>query len=619
MRMKQSLIVFALIFGVAIQIGFGQSLSAFYTLSEESKQLGFAEGKDYSLTSASKNTASISFDAVSEFPVDLKFEFTTETRHVDNSKFTIQLGNSKKVDVVISKSERSGMNSQVYINGEKQEYQEFWVSRTAEEPKGMRTFMITVRLNGNNLGIVHEGEMGAMIVSQNCAADSRALRIESNSLGKTSVKVVVDTENMPKLSCFAKAGLKIRSGISLKSEAVGRIPFGKEVYILEKSVLESGNAHYFYGNSTEGDLQVEDLSSKMVKVLYGDKVGYAYGGYLIPLRPHTRKGHTVSSHRGWNVNHFDDEVYHNGELVYKKVTFDFSKFHFSNMAVSQRSLLARTLFPDLLTKEKIAEMLQSNDLHRVKKTANGMNYECRVFVEKNEIMEVVYTAQKVGLKTQLSNISKQYVIANNLNMRASKNTKSDILTKIALGEAVKVIDNSGDFQVLGGVRGKMIKVSYNGKEGYVFDAYLSPIAPVTLIEEPRYDIYEVFSKTLYSDKFEKWKHDSVNKGSYDQLFEYGEWEQQWMVVPSRDKFQALKTLRTVCPFINDVSFKWNEAMGDYEITGDRSKRIEITGYEGQTYIIKYENDEMLDGTAIWIEQIDENLYKVSVVLETPGC
>lgn len=66
---------------------------------------------------------------------------------------------------------------------------------------------------------------------------------------------------------------------------------------------------------------------------------------------------------------------------------------------------------------------------------------------------------------------------NGLNMRSKPYPNSRVITKVFYGKTVEVLEKTTEELQLGWVNGNWCKVRYRGREGYVFDGYLSSLVP----------------------------------------------------------------------------------------------------------------------------------------------
>jgi len=362
--------------------------------------------------------------------------------------------------------------------------------------------------------------------------------------------------------------------------------------------------------NTQGDLKVGDISSRMVHVMYGDKVGFAYGGFLFPFeRVDKNNKNTAANLQGWDVNRLEiEEVFHKGQLIYKIAKIDFRDEIVGSMDPTQRKLLLTKLFPEELTMAQLNEFSKKTETNLLK-IGKGLDTEFYKIRSNSDlgILSFEYKRIQKGFLEKIKTPTVGYITASQLNMRKSINPKSEIITKIPIGNMVEILNEQSDFIVIGGAHGRMTKVQYKDQEGYVFDAYLSPTPLLPSAGNiPYYDLDKAYKAIIDRPDFSDWKH------NYSQNW-MGEY---YMIVPSRDKFQALKSLRQFYPLINDLDFKWDDAKQDYNISSS-NREISIRKEEdGSVWISKYYDE---GGINISINKIKNHLYKVSISYEEPGC
>ena len=66
-----------------------------------------------------------------------------------------------------------------------------------------------------------------------------------------------------------------------------------------------------------------------------------------------------------------------------------------------------------------------------------------------------------------------YVLAvSGLNLRESPDLNGKVVAKVPFGQKVKFLEDTGQELTVGNLSGHWTKVQYQGKVGYLFDAYL---------------------------------------------------------------------------------------------------------------------------------------------------
>lgn len=610
MKLFKILMLSFLVFGI-FKSSQAQDVSSFYKVANTDASYDFNNG--YQLL---KNGAEsqIQFKATENLPIALNVILTAQGNDAGSTIFAITFGNQQTLQLNIPFSKESHLEN-VYVNNKRKESSFYTNSYQNYNDKATVRFNIII---GNDfVEFIHINYLGEIERMQRYTIDNPSINIISTNTGKSFANIELQTEILPQLSAFAKNGLKIRKEANLNSERLNSIPYGEQVYILED--LENKDLEIYELDNTKGNLKVGGLSSKMIRVLFNNTVGYAYGGYLVPLLDYLGKEnnyHTVEI-ENWDLKYYQgEEVRLNNQLATKKVVIDFNSYDFEKMDNSQRPLIASTLFPKLLTKEKIGDLVEHNKTQLVT-LKNGQYTEyCEVTTADYQIAKIVYTKIKTDLTAQLKSEKTHYVTATKLNLRASSNLKSKILTSIPFGKSVEILDNNSKFTTIQGIRGKMVKVKYDNQQGYVFDAYLSPTQPFTTSSKKISDVTR-FEKVMGFRK-SKWKH---NIGfAYEVNWHISPEFSPWAIIPSRDKFQALKTIRDICPTLNDVEFSWNENKQAYDVRSSNPK-VQITVTDN-SWVISYPDATMNEAGAkivIVINTIAENLQKVLVSYEEFGC
>lgn len=597
--MKIKLIVIVLFLMSFYQSVDAQDFSAFYQLSN-SENYSYDKKIGYQLN----NTSTISFSPLSQETLDIRLEASVEKQYEDDTKFNISFGNGENLSFSIP----FGDNRRFMTIKGKENIAYYHIGYDENQKKAMVSRSIILRVSKNKVRMVVDGEIGGVFMdSKEYLIKDRKINIKVVSGGKIIVKPEIETAFLPKLSSFAKNGLKLHKSADLKSASIATIPYGGKVIVI--SDLKRSYTYEEERVDTRGNIKFDGLSSKMLKVMYNNKIGYAYGGYLLPFyRIKPSDNQVFNNFEGWTSRDMSEEVYYQNELVLKKGMIYFNS---DIMDATQHKLLASTLFPKVLSINKINTLLQTNKKHVLKATSGNFEEHYEVVVAQNQLKSLEYTKLRNGTLDVLTSNKTAYVVASKLNMRTSNDPKSEVITKIPLAASVSIIGSTkSPFLVLGGVRGKMIKIQYNNQEGYVFDAYLSAMKPPSGLHNQDYP--RSFMSALDKNK-SKWKHSSIDVEDYEL---YG--GIPWMVIPSRDKFQAIKTLRILFPELDKLSFKWNAAKNDYDITSP-TKTIDISVSGNRWNIDIYEDEEQMSGISIIIETITDNLQKVTVDYISIGC
>ncbi len=606
--MKIILRLFSTLFLINIgTFSFAQDFSVFYENDDREATKHTKYG--YDLTSSSISKAEQTFSAIDQSnTIDINFEFFYEKAQEKNTTLIIKVGNKKTIEFTVDLANSSSIS----INGQAKKEAYFVDLATYREPYHSKS--VVLRIAKDHLRSINMGELGNTFTSERYSIDSRNFSVRAISKGKTFVKLGMNTSYIKKLSSFAQNGLKVRAEPNLKSKQIGSIPFGEQVYILD-DVDDKNIDLYGIPINTKGNLKVGKLSSRMIKVMYGNKIGYAYGGFLFPM---TRKDANYDekydmSFNGWMMMQIGaDKIFRNKKFTYWHGIIDFENDFWKGLDETQRDFLALTLFSDALTENNLTNFQKQNKTQSVEKVINGFDVRCEVTINRGKTTKIHYKMAKTGFLKSLESHSNGYITASNLNMRASSNTQSKVITKIPFGKKISIIDqSSSDFKVIGGVRGKMIKVAYNGNTGFVFDAYVSPVQPIKLTNQKETPSTN-FGRAVLG---KEWEVLDLNNSSIKCTVP--SYNSGWLIVPSRDKFQAIKNLSTICPIINDLSFKWNKNQETYQVTSSNSK-IEMTILPDSWCIVIPNPKSDYERTIIMVRTLGKNFHKISVATEFMG-
>ena len=318
------------------------------------------------------------------------------------------------------------------------------------------------------------------------------------------------------------------------------------------------------GTNTKGNLKVGDVSSRMVKVMYGNKIGYAFGGFLFPINRVNSFDIRPVNVKGWNLKDIEgEEIFYQKEQVYQQVTIPFRKDKYSLMDDSQRNLLLLKLFPDDTTLVNLKEWCQNNAAHKGRfdnfkysRERNGFTEIYNVGVTEGKVRYFKYEKTSKDFLKRIATPSTAYVFANQLDLHSSIDTNSPVIAQIPIGEQLTILNTEvSEFMVIENIHGKMTKVNYKNQAGYVFDAYLSPIP---LLEKtsalPLKEMGKQFSQLIQKRGFAEWKYRNLSEDAPSVTC---------LIVPSRDKFQAIQTLRQFYPSIDDLVFSWELEESSY--------------------------------------------------------
>lgn len=619
--MKTSFI-FSLIF--LFSYAANAQLSAFYTTATNAP---FNEKTGYNILKANEKTGSISYKSLNEEVIDLEVIWTFDKKKATSDDVVfLTFGQKKTVTLEYRIADEKCF---IIQNGESIEVN--FIDNHSYE-NDLEHHGIMLRITPNYVQIMEMGELGGIYFLKPLPFDSRDFELKAQANTSIDVSVSFLEYNFPKLSCVAPSNLSIRESNSLSSKKIGSIPYGESVIVLNKTVKIEGFSQISYeAVDTKGDLEVEDLTSKMIKILYNGQVGYAYGGYLLPLRKYTTEEEKYAA----NLNDWTgeaivfDQIYDKEVLFFKNIKIDFRQEPWQGLTKSQRGLALKTLFPNLKMfqddnyktlitgknyfsgDEEDLLPVRYADYKHEEYIENEMDEELTVgtfHFNKNEPIVFEYKklstffAEKIKAETA-------YVTASSLNMRKTSDSKSEVLAKIPFGEKVeKQYQSDEDIQIIGGVRGIMQKVKYKNQIGYVFDAYLSPILPPSQVMNS-FDLNEIITKSAKTQHFS----DNSQGREFCKIPHYSP---SWTIVSARDKHQIIKTFRKAFPNLELLKFNWDEAKQDYVISTNSDKILIHQTRTSWCICLGGEND--YERSIIIIETLDENIQKVTVTEEFMG-
>jgi hypothetical protein len=591
--MKTILLFFTFFISSLFQFTEAQSLSAFYKVT----------GKEHVVDIEKATSETIKLESLNDETIDLKFSMKVPSATSEATKMIFSLGNNQTVDFIISFI--NGGSGEFKVTGQPNENNYFLDYENYDETEEFNNISFSLRIAKDNIRVFLSGEMGGSYPSKKFPIDSRDITIKMETAGKATLTTSVDTEHLHSLSSFSDNGLKIRQTPDLRGKQVGSIPFGEKIYVLEN--LDKNDIYDSWSANTQGDLKVGNVSSRMIKVLYNDKIGYSYGGFLMPFERLDKSDTKAISLQGWSLETIDaEEVHYQKQLALQKIIIEFPNGKYADMDVSQRKLLLAKLFLGAFTMEQLNVLCQENKAVSTERYSEDFIEVYNFEVENNAIIKLEYRKTRKGFFNKVDEISTRYVNASQLNMRSSIDPKSDIITKIPMGAKVTTLNSSSDYMVLGGIRGKMTRIKYKDQEGFVFDAYLSGGKLFPKSTATSFELEKQFKIMVESRGFSEWEHRNGN------IYEPSG---QSIIVSSRDKFQAIKTLREFYPLINELKFTWNKAKKDYDITTNkRQVSIEKVGEKWLIY------KEIEIGTMIIsVETLADNIQIVTFFIEEIGC
>jgi uncharacterized protein YgiM (DUF1202 family) len=619
--MKTSFIFSFLLLSYAVNA----QLSTFYTTNTNAS---FNERTGYSILKANETKGNISYKSLNEEVIDLEVFWTFDKKNADSDDIvSLTFGQDKAITLQYQLADGKCF----IIQNEKSIEVNFINGYSSEGNLEQHSLMF--RITPSYLQIMQTGELGGNYFLKPLHFDNRNFELKAQAKSPIDVKVSFLEYHFPKLNCIAKSNLSIRESNSLSSKKIGSIPYGEPVIVLNKTAKPEGFSQMSYHDvvDTKGDLKVEDLTSKMIKILYKGQIGYAYGGYLLPLRKHTAEdGKHVPNLNNW-TNEFIvfDQIYDKDFAVIKKIKIDFRLKPWQGLTASQRGLVLKTLFPNL-------KMFQSDhyktlitgknyfsgdeeDLFPVRYAdykheeyiENEMDEELTVgtfHFNKNEPIVFEYEEVSIYLVKKLEAIT-AYVTASSLNMRQTSDPKSKVISKIPFGEKVeKQYQPDENILTIGGVRGIMQKIKYGKQTGYIFDAYLSPIQPPKR-KMNSFDLNQVIQKSTQVQHFS-------DNGQGRDFCKIPHYSPQWIIVSTRDKHQIIKTFRKAFPNLELLKFNWDEAKQDYIISTNSNKIL--VHQTSTSWCIIFGGESDYERTIIIIEILDDNIQKITVTEEFMG-
>lgn len=468
--------------------------------------------------------------------------------------------------------------------------------------------------------LIAMGELGGDYLRKIGEADHFNFTLTARTRRDVVVNYSIPEYDMPSMTVLANGGLRMRAAPDLNSETLALIPDGTAVMVADAEHM----AHIYYEQqpSTQGTLAVGEMKSKMMPVFYNGQLGYVYGGYLFPVYPES-PDYGLDWFQGFNAQFcYDRELRMNdptsGEITayQRQFSIDFRHPAAQGMALSQRAYLLKRLLPDIWELDALYKMLNDPTsvalVKRDGKTAQykasararlaGLEGRYTLYFEKGKPVRLDFESDRADRR--LPYTATRYVSASTLNMRTDLDAKSDILTKIPFGESVQLLNRPGSaFQVIGGVRGRMVWVSYNGQEGAVFDAYLSPIAPSQIFEDLFNSSEELWitAYSLNSEQVKAFDDETLYIGNGD-------------VFMAHDLHQLIKIFRQRFPMLEEVSMQYDTSRGGYTIRSNTPK----VKYErvGNYHFFKL-NAPMMP--VIVLQDLGEELWFVTITVLESGC
>lgn len=468
--------------------------------------------------------------------------------------------------------------------------------------------------------LIAMGEVGGDYLRKIGEADHFNFTLTARTRRDVVVHYSIPEYDMPSMTVLANGGLRMRAAPDLNSETLALIPDGTAVMVADAEHM--ADIHYEQQPSTQGSLAVGEMKSKMMPVFYNGQLGYVYGGYLFPVYPES-PDYGLDWFQGFNAQfcydrelRMDDPT--SGEITayQRQFSIDFRHPAAQGMAPSQRAYLLKRLLPDIWELDALYKMLNDpTAVALVKRDGKTAQYKASAKARLSEL-EGRYTlyfdkGKPVRLDFESDRTARRppyratrYVSASTLNMRTDLDTKSAILTKIPFGEPVQLINRPGSaFQVIGGVRGRMVWASYNGQEGTVFDAYLSPIAPSQILEELFNGSEELWitAYSLNSEQVKAFEDETLYIGNGD-------------VFMAHDLHQLIKIFRQRFPMLEEVSIQYDASRGDYTIRSNTPK----VKYErvGNYHFFKLDAPMM---PVIVLQDLGEELWFVTITVLESGC
>ena len=440
--MKTFFIFSFLLFSCAVNA----QLSAFYSTNTNAS---FNERTGYNVLKADETKGNISYKSLNEEVIDLEVVWTFDKKNaVPNDIVSLTFGQEK----VVTLQYRIADGKCFIIQNETSIEVDFINGYSSEGH--LEQHSLTFRITPNHLQIMKTGELGGIYFLKPLPFDNRDFELTAQASSPIDVNVRFLEYNSPKLSCVAKSNLSIRESNNLSSKKTGSIPYGEPVIVLNKTTKSEGfsQSSYYDVVDTKGDLKVEDLTSKMIKILYNGQIGYAYGGYLLPLRKYTAEdGKHALNLNNWTSEAITfDQIYDKETLGFKNIKIDFRQESWQGLTASQKGLVLKTLFPNLKMFQDdnykniiTAKTYFSGDEEDLFPIRYG-EYKHEEYIE-NEIDEeltvgtfhfnknepIVFEYKEVNTYSTKKIIAKTaYITASSLNMRQTSDPKSKVISKI---------------------------------------------------------------------------------------------------------------------------------------------------------------------------------------------
>ncbi len=617
---------FILFFLFLFSVHANAQITSFYTAETSTN---FNKKTGYNILKSNQKEGKIAYKSLNENVIDVEISWRFEKINATpNDVVSLTFGEDKTVTLQYYIKTRKSF---IIENGKSTEVN-FIDSYSYQKGFEQHNFML--RITPDYFQIMQTGELGHTYFLKPLAFDSRDFVLEAQANTPLDVNVSLLEYHFSKLTCVAKNNLSIRASNSLSSKKIGSIPYGEAVIVLNKTAQSQGFKEMIYNEvvDTKGNIKVDDLSSKMIKILYKGQIGYAYGGYLLPIRKY-KKGEDdkyFPNLSGWTSSSIIfDQMFDNEYLAFKSLKIDFRDDYWKGLSASQRGLVLKKLFPNLkmfeeknfkklIQSKKIATDDEENpnpvlyaDYKEVEYIENEIDEALTsgiLHFNKNEPIVFEYieksydSLEKLGTKTA-------YITASTLNMRQTSDPKSDIIAKIPFGEKVeKQYQSVLKISIIGNLRGAMKKVKYGNQTGYVFDAYLSPIQPPKR-KMSSYDINKMIRKSTILEHFS-------DNGIGRTFCKTAHYSPNWTIVYARDKHQIVKAFRKAFPNLEMLKFKWDEKQQDYNITTNSNKITIHQTTSSWCIVLGNETDD--ERPIIIIETIDKGIQKVTIVDEFMG-
>ena len=387
--MKTSYCTTLLLLLFVLQTTIAQDLSTFYKYQGDKND--YNEDVGFPLTTEDKNEVTIHFEPTNNEPVDLLLTMAFKEEVFEETEFYLNIGFHApiKIDMKAGSSPKVYSENELIYTGNRSQRYGF-----GDIPFDM--FDIVLRIEDGYVRIIPRAEMSEDGMSQRFKIDSKKISITAISPKPTFIKPEFYKDYTEGFTALARQGLEIHKKSTINSDYYETIPFGEPVFILDhldKDYLELASGKF----NLKGDLRIGYLSSRMVKVLYKDEIGYVYGGFLAPMMKidYDDFSEYDVDFNGWNIYSVASEAVFEGErLSGWKGTIDFeNEFWTSLIDDSQRGLIASILFPQFLNAENINELIVSRDntIHNMRIEIGKNESNIRIKIKNNLMSSIGFT------------------------------------------------------------------------------------------------------------------------------------------------------------------------------------------------------------------------------------